>query len=419
MVINMDTRFETAKERLTAELQNTASALNQVPVFATSNPWDFYDAGDGVTLFMYNGVSEADYEGYCAQVAQAGFAEYAANRIGENRYKTFVKDSVTVDIWRIGFCSEMRVTIQNTLPRIPKVMPCEEYGKVQPALVALGGHGDFPGMTGMTFVMRLENGGFIVMDGGADSKMWENVYRVMQNMAVDPDHITIESWIFTHSHDDHMAAFVQFGAQQETLQGKVTLKSVIANFPCSAQASVQGLDWEADIIMGIIRNRFPEMPFYKPHPGNEFSFPGMRMEILGTHESFTTTEHGFPYYYNACNLLIKVTVADQVIMFEGDNDARNNVILGQTYGNYLKCDILQADHHGNFGGVVEVNQLFAPSVVLFCNYYSEIPTYFEADYNQTLLNSPEFKEYIVTDYNAHTMMLPYVPGSSTSEKLKA
>ena len=88
-------------------------------------------------------------------------------------------------------------------------------------------------------------------------------------------------------------------------------------------------------------------------------------------------------------------------------------------GQYRKVrDILQADHHGNFGGVVEVNQMFAPSVVLFCNYYSEIPGYFEADYNQTLLNAPEFKEYIVTDYKAHTMMLPYIPGTSTSEELQ-
>ena len=415
----MDTRYENAAERLAMEMQNEDSILGLLPLFETASPWDFYDAGDGATLFMYNDVTLAEYETYCTAVEGVGFAVHASGVIGENAYKTLVKGDVTVDIWRIGYASEMRVTIQKGLPLIPRIMPCEEYGRVQPALVALGGHGDFPGMTGMTFVMRLENGGFLVMDGGADSKMWENVYRVMKQLAVDPDHITIESWIFTHSHDDHMAAFIQFGKAYESLAGKVVIKNVIANFPCEAQGKVQGLDWEANLIMDTLRNQLPGVPLYKPHPGNEFLFPGARMEILGTHESFTATEYGFPYYYNACNLLIKMTVAGQVIMFEGDNDARNNVILGKTYGDYLKCDILQADHHGNFGGVVEVNQMFAPAIVLFCNYYSEIPTYFEADYNQTLLNAPEFKEYIVTDYKAHTMMLPYVPGTSTSEMLEA
>lgn len=416
----MDTRFETAAERLQASRHNGNLILNQIPVFATAEPWDFYEAGDGATLFMYNGVSEADYEGYCAELARAGFAEYASNGIGENRYKTLVKDTVTVDVWRIGYGSEMRVTVQENIPLIPRVMPCEQNpgGKIQPALVALGGHGDFPGMTGMEFILRLENGGFIVMDGGADSKMWENSYRIMKNMVDDPDHIVIESWIFTHSHDDHIAAFTQFTEAYETIRDKVTLKSVIANFAHPDQAGRQGLDWSDELIRKAMKEVFPEVPFYKPHPGNEFSFPGLRAEILGTHESFTGTENGFPYYYNACNLLIKATIEGQVIMFEGDNDARNNVILGKSYGDYLKCDILQADHHGNFGGVVEVNQMFAPSVVLFCNYYSEIPGYFEADYNQTLLNAPEFKEYIVTDYKAHTMMLPYIPGTSTSEELQ-
>ena len=414
----MSERYENACERLMDLRQDPTSILRELPVWATSAPWDFYDDGDGATLFMYNDVSEADFEAYCTQIAQAGFDEYASNEIGENRYKTFVKGSLTVDVWRIGYASEMRVTVQKGIPRIPKTMPCETGTRVQPVLVALGGHGDHPGMTGMEFVMRLENGGFIVMDGGADSRMWENTYRIMRELAPDPEHITIEAWIFTHSHDDHIAAFTQFTEAYETLRGRVTLKSVIANFACPEQAGRQGLDWSDALIRKAMSEVFPEVPFYKPHPGNEFRFPGLRAEILGTHESFTGTTDGFPYYYNACNLLIKATVCGQVIMFEGDNDARNNVILGKTYGDYLGCDILQADHHGNFGGVVEVNELFSPSVILFCNYYSEIPGYFEADYNQTLLNSPSFKEYIVTDERAHTMLLPYVPGTSTSEKLR-
>ena len=414
----MNTRFEDAYERLMAEKQDPTSVLQGIPVFDSSAPWDFYDAGDGATLFMYNRVSEADFAGYVSGLEAAGFAVYSANAIGENAYRTLVKDDVTVDVWRIGYASEMRVTVQKGIPRIPKFMPCEVGQTVQPVLVALGGHGDFPGMTGMEFIMRLENGGFIVMDGGADSRMWENSHRIMRELAPDPEHITIEAWIFTHSHDDHIAAFTQFAEAYESLRGQVTLKSVIANFACPDQAKLQGLDWSDELIRKRMKETFPDVPFYKPHPGNEFAFPGLRAEILGTHESFTGTVDGFPYYYNACNLLIKATVCGQVIMFEGDNDARNNVILGKTYGDYLKCDVLQADHHGNFGGVVEVNELFSPSVILFCNYYSEIPRYFEADYNQTLLNSPAFREYIVTDDKAHTMPLPYLPGTSMADKLQ-
>lgn len=414
----MSTRFEDAHERLMEEKRDPNSLLHGFPVFATSAPWDFYDAGDGATMFMYNEVSPSDFEGYAAELESVGFSLYASHAIGENTYKTYVQNDITVDVWRIGYASEMRVTVQKGIPLIPKIMPCEAGDKIQSVLVALGGHGDFPGMTGMEFILRLENGGFIVMDGGADSCMWVNTYRIMKELAPDPHHITIESWIFTHSHDDHIAAFTQFAEAYGTLCEQVTLKSVIANFACPDQAALQGLDWSDKLIRKTMKETFPEVPFYKPHPGNEFVFPGLRAEILGTHESFTNTTDGFPYYYNACNLLIKATVAGQVIMFEGDNDAKNNVILGKTYGDYLKCDLLQADHHGNFGGVVEVNELFSPAVILFCNYYSEIPKYFEAEYNKTLLSSPSFKEYIVTDSQAHTMPLPYFPGTSTAAPLR-
>lgn len=97
---------------------------------------------------MYNEVSLADYEGYCAEIVAAGFSVYGEKCIGENRYRTFVKGAVTVDVWRIGYASEMRVTVQENFPLLPKTMPCEELagGKVQPALVALGGHGEFPGI---------------------------------------------------------------------------------------------------------------------------------------------------------------------------------------------------------------------------------------------------------------------------------
>ena len=105
-------------------------------------------------------------------------------------------------------------------------------------------------------------------------------------------------------------------------------------------------------------------------------------------------------------------------MIEGDNDTCNNVILGKTYGNYLKCDILQADHHGNFGGVCEVNKLFAPEVVIFFHCDRHTEEFHAKEYNQTLFNNPNYKEHIIADTKRFIMMLPYKVNSAIEEQLE-
>ena len=111
---------------------------------------------------------------------------------------------------------------------------------------------------------------------------------------------------------------------------------------------------------------------------------------------------------------MKITVDGEVICIEGDADATTNVTLAETYGTYLKCDILQADHHGDFGGVVETNLLFSPETVLFVNTKETMNGLINKDYNQALVDvrkNPNFKEYICHNSANTYLPLPYSPGS--------
>lgn len=413
---DMSKRFEDARARLAEAKNDTSSLLSLLPEFDFEVEWDFYDSGDGATLFMFNDIDYSRYDNYCRRIADVGFDQNFSNEINKNYFRTYTKDNVTIDIWYINYAREMRLTIQKDIPVIPAQMPCESYTKVEPALVTLGGYGFHPGMA---FVIRLENSNFIIIDGGHGDNMWKYVYDTMKALS-HGEAIVIESWIFTHSHSDHIAAFTQFANVADLLADKVILKSVIANFAGKEQASAptQQLHPTDEIIRNIVKENFPTIPFYKAHPGNEFNFAGLKAEILGTHESFTTTREDWPFLYNACNLLIKITVAGQIIMIEGDNDTCNNVILGKTYGNYLKCDILQADHHGNFGGVCEVNKLFAPEVVIFFHCDRHTEEFHAKEYNQTLFNNPNYKEHIIADTKRFIMMLPYKVNSAIEEQLE-
>ena len=137
----------------------------------------------------------------------------------------------------------------------------------------------------------------------------------------------------------------------------------------------------------------------------------MRIEVLGTHESYIFKS--YPEDYNACCLFLKITVNDQVICIPADTDATNNKTIEQIYGEYLKCDILQVDHHGGFGGVSSTNKLFAPEVLIFFTNNTNYPKYEASSYNQALLTNKNFKQSIVVDQKIIYMPLPYVSGTDT------
>lgn len=106
-------------------------------------------------------------------------------------------------------------------------------------------------------------------------------------------------------------------------------------------------------------------------------------------------------------------------MIMGDTGFVNNPMLGAIYGDYLKCDILQAAHHGyEKGGTVEVNLLHAPKVVLFMANWEDstypMKNLINKDFNQALVNTsqnPNFKEYICHNDVITYLPLPYTPGS--------
>jgi hypothetical protein len=92
--------------------------------------------------------------------------------------------------------------------------------------------------------------------------------------------------------------------------------------------------------------------------------------------------------------------------------------LVDIYSDALKCDILQAVHHGFRGGTVAMYRACLPKVVLFCccndGEYG-IDNYIKMDYNQALVDkaqNPNFEEYFVAGTSVTYLPLPYISGSA-------
>ena len=242
--------------------------------------------------------------------------------------------------------------------------------------------------------------------------MHSSLYKAMKAKAPNPDKITIAAWIFTHTHGDHIGAFKGIVSNFSTYSSKIIIESFVYNLAGSEQALVPNQNLTADDgIRQNIKNTFSSAKRYKVHPGNELNFANMKIQVLATHESYI--QEKYPVFQNACCLVLRIEIGGQVIMIEGDTSVQNNVILSDNYGDYLKCDILQATHHGDFGGNVETNLQFAPEIILFFTYNSE-STILGKVWNKPLIDNrnPNFKEYLFLKNETVYIPLPYTAGSS-------
>ena len=386
---------------------------NELPKVDFGSNLNVCDDGDDALLVVASKCNEDNYKSYLKKLSDSGFSEFSKNEIKSNLFATYIKDDLTVDAWFTPEDSTVRVTVQKGFDNISPVKT--DYTKVcDSSLTLIGSPSDD---TGMCMLFKLEDGRFVIIDGGSrwpSSKMDQRLYEQLKNQAEDASNIVIACWILTHSHQDHIAAFQGFAHNfKDVYSSTVTIESVMFNFAGDDQASVttQQLSGSDNEIRDKARSAFAGSKLFKPHPGNEISFANMRIEVLGTHESYIFKS--YPEDYNACCLFLKITVNGQVICIPADSDATNNKVIEQNYGEYLKCDILQVDHHGGFGGVSSTNRLFAPETLIFFTTDTNYLKYQTSSYNQVLLNNENFKQSIVVDRRIIYLPLPYVSGTST------
>lgn len=413
MTINENGKTELILEADYANNYTSTAVWKELPKVDFGSNINVCDGGDDALLVVASKCSPNDYNGYLKKLAENGFSEFSKNEIKSNLFATYTKNDLTVDAWFTPEDSTVRVTIQKGFDNLSPVK--NDYTKIcDSGLTLMGSPSDD---TGMCLVFKLEDGRFVIIDGGSrwpSSKMDQRLYDQLKSQAEDPANIVIACWILTHSHQDHIAAFQGFAHNFKSVYSStVTIESIMFNFAGEDQAAVttQQLSGSDNEIRGKVKSAFADSKLFKPHPGNEISFANMRIEVLGTHESYIFKS--YPEDYNACCLFLKLTVNGQVICIPADSDATNNKVIEQIYDDYLKCDILQVDHHGGFGGVSSTNRLFAPETLIFFTNETNYAKYQASSYNQVLLKNPNFKQSIVVDRKTIYMPLPYTANTST------
>ncbi len=365
--------------------------------------------------YIGEGVNATTYQTYCAQLLGAGYRLLCENSIEDSIFKTFVNDAADVtlyvayndykheaayvkdDAYDVDFQKCIRVISAPldsvTLPDAGLLTPNPTYHKVADSTIT---QLPFTGKAvGMGYVIRLEDGRFVVIDGGGvntggseHDQIWNALNALYKDAyGADPttaSPIVIAAWINTHSHWDHYYAFQQM-LKKYGKSGLLRMEYLLGNFPEeSAIFAVSGSSLQmgkATTIPAMQANVTGGFQYVKVHTGQKFYLANATFEILMTYEDHNprricnSNDTCTIVRFSFANQDSAVGQAPVTAIFLADAFRFQSRYLCAMYGTYLQSDIVQLAHHGNIGCEKPVYEAIAAKVVLFPNAYGAFSTY--------------------------------------------
>ena len=411
-------------------------------------------------LYTGSGVSDKAFDDYCAKLQKAGYELYGSvSTFGKNKAATFVNESKnsslhviynafeyqnqhsTMDSKRVQssrlttaesdgkrsytvkyplptydpcirvisspldarvsiigssrpYSSDIATSIKVELPGEELLTKDYSYKKVtETSITAVG----LPSVSvGTSYVIQLEDGSFIVVDGGnldtsterpdsngnvgmkrpADEAdiLYKTLSRLHREAFEDegtvPSTITIRAWYLTHGHYDHFNAFsafvYQYGKGNKVSSDKATVadknfkvdvQNVLTHIVSNSLQNISNSNTEitlaANYLSSIQYSNGGGAKYVRTHAGQVLHFANVTLEILMTPEDFNPQRITNT---NDTNTIIKMRVSSKndqqnkvSMLFTGDACIYQSRYLCATYGDYLESDMVTMGHHGNIG----------------------------------------------------------------------
>ena len=265
---------------------------------------------------------------------------------------------------------------------------------------------------GMGYILQLENGSFIIVDGGNDvagNMDKEILYSILTELhtqaygtapcASTP--IRIAAWLITHSRREHYANMIAFLSSYAPTQ-LIRLDYLIGNFPelstiypVSSDTLEMGDKATIPRLQAYFTNAgLPTFQYVKVHTGMILYFANLKLEILMTYEDHaperitTANDTGTVTKWTITSTSAELgsVTADDIAaskhttwMMLGDAciyqsrwlcamwGGRYNTDTALYDGGYLKADMVQLAHHGDMGCEIALYKTIQPAIVWFPN----------------------------------------------------
>ncbi len=382
------------------------------------------DANFGQLEYYITGTTATEFIAYKAKLEASGYELYFENESAGNLYATYTRNSAMIHAYYVDSQNATRIITgrpdgEVSLPNVIE----ESYEKVTESAITQMTLDYASSNFGMCYVITLEDGSFIVFDGGGSDGNKDHIrlYNLLSKLNKRPDgKIVIAAWILTHEHWDHFMVFYNFC---NTYGRQVTVEQYIANTPSKVVGynSYNPNTYIEDGYFATASAAAGGIKLVKPHTGQVIKIRNAEVEVIFTQEDLYPRKL---YFYNDATMITRMKIAGQTIMWLGDTCDVASDIVCDMYGSYLKSDMVQVAHHGYNGATREFYTLIAPKFAFW-------PTSADEFARQT--NGTNKSGYYAVDYFvAHelgvleiycaspdniSITLPYVPGSNKAEMI--
>ena len=375
-----------------------------MPAKNASSYQKYYNGDESYTV-TYGGIDAAGYEAYNADLASRGMKLYTQKEVNGNLFATYTGHDCVITSIFVKHTKELKlITEPASVTALPSLEPelAAKPAQVTPMITQIGLEvsGNTEDYTnGMSYLIRLSDGRFIVIDGGHHrSQNAANMFKVMRVQAPDSNNITVAAWIFTHAHTDHAGMFYKnFSAYSKN----VTIERFIFDFPTDEIGIVNtGMNTYINGIKKQIAKDHPNAVVYKAHAGQTYLIGDAKIDILYSFELLCPPE--IDENFNMTSLMFSFEMADHRMIFLGDCMVPSSEFVTKMYGNTLKADFVQVGHHGSTGATTELYSLIKPSYVFWPIAECKYPKYQAAAQNSYFKVTRTIKQICVAGDNVWT-----------------
>ena len=221
----------------------------------------------------------------------------------------------------------------------------------------------YPG--GMTYLIRLRDGRFIIIDGGYECSPAEllGMMHTLHPKAEKDAVYEVAAWIFTHPHDDHVMLLFKLIRDEESL-ARLKIGRMIYNTACDELMKTRcedsfGVSQRHKEITGMLSEGGTE--FWKPHTGMSFDIGELTFDLYYTQNEWTVADMVF---LNDASAVFSISrKGGRKVMILGDIMEVAGAYLMKMYApEALRADAVQVAHHSVRGPDIKIYEAIKPKI---------------------------------------------------------
>ena len=357
--------------RLTsATVGKTALGAHTVPSCESASAYVtgiYTGVRDGIEVCL-RAVKQTEYENYAKTLTDAGWVRYADNQMGDNAFATYTHENgKTLQLGYYPTLQSGTLRIVSTPTGYLPPVEAPAYTRVTDTTITQIAREamNLNSAVGMSYIIQLADGSFILIDGGpANVKDEDDLLAYLKSLTPAGQKPVIAAWFITHAHPDHMALANRFLIRY---YDQIEVKMAAYSFPTyeavKDAADVKGVRGEyepmIELFIESIREYWPQAEHLILQAGQRFCLADAEIEVFFTHADLYPLE--FTWVNHTC-ASFRITAGGKTMMFLGDSEKSLCQQMADTFGDYLKSDMLQLSHHGSNGACLDLYKRIDPDI---------------------------------------------------------